>query len=42
MTREALRNSSTAWRSPDEAKARLKALAPATYTGMAEALAKRV
>ena len=42
MTRESLHAFVDGLALPDEAKARLKALTPATYTGDAEALAKRV
>ncbi len=42
MTRASLHEFIDGLALPDEAKARLKALTPATYTGNAEALAKRV
>ena len=42
MTRESLHAFVDGLALPDEAKARLKALTPATYIGNAEALAKRV
>jgi adenylosuccinate lyase len=42
MTRERLHEFIDGLALPDEAKARLKALTPAAYTGKAEALAKRV
>ena len=42
MTREALAAFVDGLALPDDAKARLRALTPATYTGLAEQLAKRV
>jgi len=42
MTRESLHAFIDSLGLPDDAKARLKALTPATYTGLAAALAKRV
>ena len=42
MTRESLHAFIDTLALPDDAKARLKALSPATYTGLAEQLAKRV
>ena len=42
MTRESLHEFIDGLALPDDAKARLKALTPATYTGKAEELAKRV
>src|SRR5207344_3035666 len=41
MTREALAAFVDGLALPDDAKARLRALTPATYTGLAEQLAKR-
>ena len=42
VTREALRRFIEGLELPDEARARLRALTPSTYTGLAAALAKRV
>jgi adenylosuccinate lyase len=42
MTRESLRAFIDTLALPDDAKARLQALTPATYVGLAETLAKRV
>ncbi|HEY5862281.1 MAG TPA: adenylosuccinate lyase, partial [Casimicrobiaceae bacterium] len=42
MTREALAAFVDGLALPDDAKARLRALTPATYTGLAAQLAKRV
>ncbi len=42
MTRESLREFIDTLALPDDAKARLTALAPATYVGLAESLAKRI
>jgi len=42
MTRESLHGFIDTLALPDEAKARLKALTPATYIGLAAALARRV
>ncbi len=42
MTRESLRAFIDALALPDDAKARLLALSPGTYVGLAEALAKRI
>ena len=42
MTRESLHAFIDGLALPDDAKARLKALTPATYTGLAAELAKRV
>jgi len=42
MTRESLHAFIDALALPPDAKARLKALTPATYVGLAEALARRV
>jgi adenylosuccinate lyase len=42
MTRESLRAFIAALALPDDAKARLLALTPDTYVGLAEALARRV
>jgi adenylosuccinate lyase len=42
MTRQSLQSFIDALALPDDAKARLRALTPATYVGLAEALARRV
>jgi adenylosuccinate lyase len=42
ITRESLQTFIEGLALPEDAKARLKSLSPATYTGLAAALAKRV